>query len=314
MQPRPNANEASMFGFEPSASNIMPTRYRQVALNTNLESLDAAWLERHFSDREAYMRTRFIVARLDEETALIEVDRPESSELFSKVRQVRVLAGPDTCRYVIAPDVDTAVASQLARVAMDHRDVSCVIVEGRYSHVSFLLNPAPLLLHVFDIVPPFPSKLLDQVQRVLDVAEDLPPIVAVPTFVDSRSELASACHPLPGEVLVPCRGSGIEFAGATVSYLDERPPVGDWILLGCERSQQIHRWFYGAPASIVDICPSRFLNGRHAEQTITRCCLIQEGVEERRQATYVPWGASLAEVREAIDRIVQKIGVPWTRT
>lgn len=304
-----------MFALEPTALNIMPTRYRQVALSAHVESLDAEWLIGHFSGREAYMRTRFIVARRGDQSALLEVVRSEDASLFSTIQHVRVLAGPDACRYVIAPEIDTAVPSQLARVAMAHRDARCVIVEGRYSHVSFLLNPAPLLLHVFDIVPPFPSKLLDQAQRVLDMAEDLPPIVAVPTLVDSRAELARAYAPIPTKVLTPCRGAGIEFPSSRVFCLDERPARADWILLGCDRSQQIHRWFYGSSAPIVDICPSRFLkSGSGAERMIARCCLLQEGVDERSQATFVPWGASLCEVREAINRIVQKVGVPWTRT
>ncbi|BDV36220.1 DUF7714 family protein [Methylocystis iwaonis] len=304
-----------MFAFEPSAPNVTPTRYRQVALSTNVDNLDADWLIKHFSGREAYMRTRFIVARCGGDSAVLEVARPEDSGLFSRIREVRVLAPPNACRYVVAPAIDTAVPSQLARLAMEHPRASCIVVEGRYSHVSFLLNPAPLVLNVFDVVPPFPSKLLDQVQRVLDMAEDLPPIVAVPSFVDSREELERACNPLPAEVLAPCRGAGIDITGANASFLDERPSKRDWILLGCERSQQIHRWFYGSAAPIVDICPNRFLDGRlGGAQTIARCCLIQEGVEERSRATYVPWGASLAEVREAIDRIVRKVGVPWTRT
>src|SRR5262249_16292233 len=157
------------------------------------------------------------------------------------------------------PEIDCGVPSQLAAVAMRHRDVRCVVVEGRYSHVSFILNAAPLNLQVIDIVPPFPSKLMDQVERVLATAEDLPPVLAVPVLVDSRGELASACKPLPSQVLVPCRGSGIELPGVAVSYLDERPPAADWTLLGCERSHQIHRWFYGASPRTVDICPMRFL-------------------------------------------------------
>jgi hypothetical protein len=305
-----------MFGFDPSALNVMPSRYRQVALSIDVENLAPTSLARRFIGREAYMSTRFIVARRGKETALIEIDRPASSALFSKIADVRVLAGVDSCRYVVAPEVDTAVASQLATVAAAHGDVSCVVVEGRYSHVSFLLNPAPLVLRVFDIVPPFPSKLLDQVRRVLDIADDLPPLVVVPALVDSRSELTAACNPLPARVLLPCRGSGIEFDGATVSYLDERPRIDDWTLLGCERSQQIHQWFYGSPAKIVDICPNRFLNSEAGADlhTLSRCCLLQEGVEERRPATFVPWGASLAEVRKAIEAIVQKAGVAWTRT
>ncbi len=41
--------------------------------------------------------------------------------------------------------------------------------------------------------------------------------------------------------------------------------------------------------------------GRRDGQTLTRCCLLQEGIEGERAATVVPWGASLAEVRAAIE-------------
>ena len=305
-----------MFDFDPSAPNVLPSRYRQVALSTDLESLDSAWLEQHFVGREAYMRTRFIVARSGRDTALVEVDRPASSKLFSLVTSARVLADASQCRYVVAPNVDCGVPSQLAEVAMGHRDVSCVVVEGMYSHVSFILNAAPLVLRVLDIVPPFPSKLLDQVQRVLETAENLPPVVASPVFVDSRAKLAEDCVSIPSRVLIPCRGSGIELKGVTVSYLDERPPLADWTLLGCERSHQIHRWFYGTTPPTVDICPVRFVTEDMAAEgpILTRCCLMQEGVEERRLATFVPWGASLAEVREAIEAIVRRAEVAWTPT
>nr|WP_131542604.1 hypothetical protein [Paraburkholderia hospita] len=199
---------------------------------------------------------------------------------------------------------------------MGHRDVSCVVVEGRYSHVSFILNASPLVLRVLDIVPPFPSKLFDQVQRVLETAEDLPPVVVAPIFVDSRDKLLEDCNSLPGHVLIPCRGSGIDLDGVAVSYLDERPPLSDWTLLGCERSHQIHRWFYNTTPPTVDICPIRFVTENMAAEgpVLTRCCLMQEGVEERKLATFVPWGASLNEVREAIEAIVRRAEVAWTPT
>lgn len=302
-----------MFTFDPHRPNVLPSRYRQVALATDLASLDPDWLAHHFVGREAYMRTRFIVARCGDETALVEVDRPDSRDLFSPIVQVRLLAAAHECRYVVDPEIDCGVPSQLAAASACHPGVRCVIVEGRYSHVSFILNPAPLVLRVLDIVPPFPSKLLDQVQRVLADAEDLPPVVVEPILVDSREELAAACPGMPGQVLVPCRGSGIELPGSRVSYLDERPPLADWTLLGCERSHQIHRWFYASQPPSVDICPVRFAAQLPAGEgpVLTRCCLIQEGVEPRKHGTFVPWGASLVEVSQAVHDIVREADVPW---
>jgi hypothetical protein len=290
----------------------LPSRYRQVALSTDVRDLDPRALEEHFAGREAYLRTRFVVACDEAGAALVEVSRTGSDDLFSTTTAARVLAPASECVYVVEPGVDVGVPSQLASVAADHPEARCVIVEGRYSHVSFLLNPAPLRLHVLDIVPPWPSKLFDQVQRVLDVAEDLPPVVPVLAQVDSRELLADET---PANVLVPCRGSGLELGGAAVSYLDERPARADWTLLGCERSVQIHRWFYGDTPPMVDTCPRRFLAGESPANrpVLSRCCLLEEGVEPYRDDVLVPWGSSLEEVRQAVELVVERAGVAWTR-
>ncbi len=305
---------AATFGFSPDTANVTPERYRSVAVNSNVPSLDPDVLIPLFSGREAYFRTRFIVVHHGGETALLEVARQPSDSLFSPIEEVRVLAGQGSARYVVAPEVDVGVASAMALIAKDYPEATCVIVEGRYSHVSFILNPRPLQLRVLDIVPPFPSKLLDQVERILADAEDLPPVVAVPTLIDSREILAQAALETPNSVLVPCRGSGMDIAGVKVAYLDERPAKTNWTMLGCERSLQIHRWFYGGEPAMVDTCPKRFLpGGAGGGPLLTRCCLLQVGIEEKPVATFVPWGATLDEVRGAILQIVAREAVPWTR-
>ncbi|CAD0186831.1 hypothetical protein RUESEDTHA_03742 [Ruegeria sp. THAF57] len=303
-----------MFDFDASARNIVPNRYRQVALSTDLTSLDPDWLIAHFTGREAYMRTRFIVARKGQETTLLEVDRENDTDLFSPITAVRVLAEPQDCLYVTDNWADAGIPSHLAAVADRHPGFRCVVIEGRYSHVSFILNPDPIRLHVLDIVPPFPSKLVDQVTRVLDGAEDLPPIVVVPVLTDSREVLADERNPVPQQLLVPCRGSGIDVDNISVSYLDERPAEKDWVLLGCERSDQIHNWFYKKPPDLVDTCPRKFLPqlSQSDGPVLTRCCLLQEGIEDRADAVFVPWGASLDEVRDAIELIVEQTGVAWS--
>ena len=55
---------------------------------------------------------------------------------------------------------------------------------GRYGHVSFIIDPAPLRITVQEVAPPYPAKLLDQARRVLALAEQLPPIELVPDVVE----------------------------------------------------------------------------------------------------------------------------------
>lgn len=295
---------------DPTAPNVVPSRYRQVSL-ASVPNLEPGWLEEHFTGREVYFRTRFVVARGQGGHALVEVDRADSEGLFVDTVAARVLAGPDECAYVADEGIDTAIPSRLAEAADRAPGARCVVVEGLYSHVSFILNPAPVRLRVVDVVPPGPAKLVDQVSRVLGLAEDAPPVVAVPHVVDLRGLLP---EPPPAQVLLPCRASGVEFPASEVFFLDERPEAKDWTMLGCERSDQIHRWFYGAAAPRLDTCPRQWLSPDESSVTLTRCCLLQEGVEVDGRNVVVPWGASLAEVRQALDAVATVSEVEWTAT
>ena len=301
-----------MFGLAADAANVMPSRYRQVT-TAAVDSLDPDDLCRYFTGREAYRRTRFVVARLGDQQALVEVARTDDEALFSDTVGARVLAPSEECVWVRDPTLDCGIASHLAAAAARHPGARCVIVEGQYEHISFLLNPQPIEVEVLDIIPPTKSKLVDQVRRVLDFAEDLPPIVVHPYLIDSRQLLADE-QPDCESVLVPCRGGGVDVDGVDVAFLDERPTRASWALLGCQRSQQIHHWFYGEKAEPqVDFCPRRFLPDDDGSQPrLTRCCLRESGIERQGSSVLVPWGASLAEVRQALDQIVSAQGVVWT--
>ena len=315
-----------MFELDPAAPNVTASRYRQVSVAV-VDSLDPDRLTAHFTGREAYFRTRFVVARRRDQpdrVALVELARDGSSELFSPAPAARVLAGAEECVYVRDDQADPGIASHLAAAAQRHPSARCVVVEGRYSHISFILNPDPIEVTVVDVVPPAPSKLADQVRRVLDSTEELPPVIVTERTIDSRNLLAEASQRSPEpesgpqQVLVPCRGGGVDIDGAAVSYLDQRPEQTEpWTLLGCERSRQIHDWFYGAaPTEVVDWCPRRFVSPATGPDglVLSRCCLLEEGVERRGGAVWVPWGATLAEVRRAVELLVDERAGAWTRT
>jgi hypothetical protein len=229
-----------------------------------------------------------------------------------------MIAQADETAFVDAPDTDTAVPTQLARAAATHApQARCVVVRGRYGHVSFIADPAPIPVRVVEVVPPWPPKLADQLGRVLDLAEDLPPVELVTDLVD----LAALAVTRPAQhYLLPCRagqgggtaapGAGGPGAGASVSYLDEIPERAPWTLVGCARSRSIHDWFYGGDVPTVDMCP-RNLAGRSGAPgaaggagptpVITKCCLLEDRVSADGGCVVVPWGATFAQVKEGLE-------------
>jgi hypothetical protein len=322
--------------------NLVPTQYRNVSVAEVATGLDEASLRAHLMGRPVYRRTQYLVARRGDACAVAEVSKESQQPLFSPVTGVALIAGPEETAFVDAPETDTGVPTQLARVAARCAPhARCVVVRGRYGHVSFIADPAPARIRVVEVVPPRPAKLVDQLTRVLDVAEDLPPVELVPDLVD-LAELAAS---RPAEhYLFPCRAGGppvgasaergrapggggrgargweeqsagegkAERRGGTsrapgVSYLDEVPPRRPWTLVGCARSRAIHDWFYGGAVDTVDMCP-RALAG--PGPVLTKCCLLEDRVAVDGGAVVVPWGASLAQVKEGLQRALEAVTGP----
>jgi hypothetical protein len=302
-------------------ANFVPDRYRgvSVARVPAEAALDEQGLRTHLLGRPAYRRTRFVVIRSEKHTggtgdpggrtALVHVTRASDTELFSPVVAVELLAGPAECGYVVEPEADTGIPSVLARVARQRLPgVRAVVVQGRYAHVSFILDPRPLRVVVREVTPPEPAKLLDQARRVLAVTESLPPI----QLEGELTELVELAARRPDQhYLLPCRGSGAEVPGARVSYLDEHPERAEWTLLGCARSRQIHRWFYGEVPPTVDFCPRQTGAPVADGRLLTKCCLQEEDLDSGDGWVSVPWGASLEHVREALGLLAAQEEPVW---
>jgi hypothetical protein len=294
-------------GSPSPARNLVPGRYRGVAVARVEVDLDPASLVDYFVGREVYRRTRFVVVRHGGDTAVMRVEKEPGDRLFLRVTRAEVLAGPSETRYVVSPETDTAIPSGLAEAALRLAPgARAVAVEGRYQHVSIIVGPDPLRVVVREVVPPRPAKLLDQAQRLLDVVDSLPPMTLVPELVDVEELAAEARTPA---VLMPCRGSGGDVEGADVHYLDERPERRDWTLIGCARSRQIHQWFYGDQPPAVDLCP--FSRPEPDGPTLTKCCMQEEIVADGPSWVSVPWGSSLDQVRDALFRVARRWEPTW---
>ncbi len=295
--------------------NLVPAGYRSISVARVSVPLDEESLRAHFVARPAYRRTRYIVAMASGAgesgaSAVVEVTKRSDVPLFSEITAVTLIAGQDETAFVDAPEADVGIPTSLGRVAADRAPgARCVIVRGRYGHVGFIVDPAPVRIRVVEVIPPLPAKLVDQASRVLDLAEDLPPVVLVPELTDLRALAGSrpAAH-----YLFPCR-AGTAAAGAAVSYLDEIPPRADWTLVGCARSRAIHDWFYVGAAPVVDMCPRNLALRVAAEgplPVLTKCCLLEDTIAVEDGLVVVPWGASLAQVREGLGHAVAAAPAP----
>jgi hypothetical protein len=292
---------------EPPSRNVVPGAYRGVAVTRVECDLDEESLARHLIGREAYRRTRFIVVRNGPETAVVAVQKASADPLFSPITGLQLLVGPADCVFLEDPEVDTAIPTALARAATSGAaGKRGVVVQGKYGHVSFIIDPSPLRITVREVTPPYPAKLLDQVRRVLALAEHLPPIELVPDVVelDGLAESRRSEH-----YLLPCRGGGVAVEGATTDYLDEHPEQREWTLIGCERSEQIHEWFYGERAPQVDICPWKRSGG--TGPILAKCCLLESHIEIDGRRVIVPWGASLAQISQALTTLVDEWEPSW---
>lgn len=283
--------------------NLTPDQYRNVAVSEVDFDLHPDALEQFFTGREVYRRTSYIVVISGDDTALIAVDKASEEPLFSPVTRVELVASPEETVLVRDPDLDTGIPSNLAAVA--HREAPgrrCVVVVGAYEHVSFIVDPQPLEIVIRDVTPPHPAKLLNQAQRIIDVSEDLPPIRLIADIQDLDALIVG-----DGPYLLPCAGAASDRGRADISYLDQRPPKRDWTLIGCTRSQQIHTWFYGEAAPIVDFCPKR-RPAPDGAVILTKCCLLESGMEVRSGTVYVPWGSTLDGVRAGLEAAVALAG------
>jgi hypothetical protein len=281
------------------APNAMARPYRSLSVQEVDVPLTEMDLVPFLLGREVYRRSDYLILRNGDEAALVAVRRESDEPLFSPVVEARVLARPDEIVSVFSPETDASNATALAKAALAHArpGARAYLVQGRYEHVNFIFEPAPVRVRVTEVVPPEPPKLFAMAEQVVAFDEDMPPVELVLDAVDIRD--LAARHPAR-RYLLPCRGSGVDLPAA-VTFLDTRPAErDDWLLIGCERSLQFHRHFYGDEPEQVDLCPRRRLQGQDGGRTLAKCCLLERGVDLEGEVAVVPWGSNLDEIRRAL--------------
>ena len=157
----------------------------------------------YLEGREVYRRTDYLALRSRDETVLVAVRKASIEPLFSPCVEARVLAGPDEVAWVEDPSVDVGNATALADACVPGARVTFVL--GRFQHVNFLWEPAPIPVRVTEVVPPHPPKLFAQVQQVVAFDENPFGTRRAETCIDAVPVAPSIEHSL----LVQCKDHAI---------------------------------------------------------------------------------------------------------
>jgi len=282
-------------------TNLVPLPYRRVSVHHYVGEMTPAALKSHLVGKEAYRRTEYIVMRQNDATAVVAITTSDRESLFGIIQTVDVLALPNNCTYAEMSNVDPGIPSALAAAASELGvgPQGTLVVSGKYDHVNFIHHPDPAVVRVVEVVPPEPPKLYELAQQVLGYAA-LPPILLELERIDIREKATTA---RAAAFLVPCRVGGLDRLPAPVYFLDERPErQRDWLMIGCQRSLQFYRHFYGDEPSRIEMCPRQIAVKRHG-LTLLKCCLLEDDIELDGHIAVTPWGADIGQVELALHRL-----------
>ena len=263
-------------------------------------------IDRHALGKKAYTRTDFIILRNGEQHSVIRVFKEGGTDLFRPICAHKVISLPEGTVFVKNEELDVLSRSQMAKVARQHPGKT-VVVQGLFNHVSFAQETEIIELHVLDVIPPTPSKLMVLLEKALSAGlVDLPvfPVLDVINLNLLEKQVATS------KVMFPCRASGITTA-KEVLFLDETPrSPKDVTLVGCDLSRRIFQSIYKEKPKFINMC-ARDLAQKDERYRIVKCCKVREGFELEGKTAVVPWGATVREVADAVNALLkdaEKVG------
>jgi hypothetical protein len=258
--------------------------------------LDPAVIHGSLIGWKAYRRSEYMVLRNREEHAIVRIISAPTEGLFKTVEEVEIVSLPDNTIYIEDEEIDVLNLPSLAQLQKENPG-KAVVVQGRFSHIGFVMDLEVLELDVIDIVPPRPSKMRYLVDKALSSGLiDLP---VIPHYIDADIEGYADGR---DAVMFPCMASGIS-QERDLLFLDHSPDIGqeEVTLIGCGLSRRIFNEVYGRDPVFIDVCPRRFAS--KDRKTITKCCKVKEGFEISGKLATVPWGTTIRNVIDSINAL-----------
>lgn len=243
----------------------------------------------------AYVRAKYVVMSRDGRYAVAEQHFESGKGLFRTIESVDIVSLPEETVFLNMPEADVLNEPDRARIQKDYPGKT-IIVQGMFSHVSFVKDVDYKVLRIVDSVPPYPSKTEVLVNKALSSGFIEIPIVTESLIINYEDMLPEV---KTEAVVFPCMVSGLD-SKIPHYFLDMFPEIKHEVtVIGCETSRRIFNELYGRDVSLINTCPKDFCP-KDDVKTIARCCKIKTGHIIEGNVALVPWGATVPEITEAI--------------
>ena len=252
--------------------------------------------------KQVYWKSHYLLLSNHDEWAVIKI-RTEGSGLFRDIAQIDVIALPNDIEYVENSSLNVLSVSTMA-LAASKTSKRAIIVKGAFDHMSFISGQTAVVLNVYDVVPPRPSKLVDLTEKALARESIDRPVILIPKILDVHTLV----NPQDKIVMFPCHTSGVNLKqnNQSILFLDEAPTLTSSeaksvTLVGCDLSRKVFRSHYGVLPKFRNMCPKKWaLKEGSDELGICLCCLENCDFKREGNLLVLPWGVTSRQVEAAI--------------
>ncbi|MFQ6050489.1 MAG: hypothetical protein ACE5K4_02230 [Candidatus Hydrothermarchaeota archaeon] len=300
---------------------ILPEHCRFVSLKkVKINLRDREEIKRSLKNKEAYFSSKYIVLLNEKsnDAAIVETELAGKG-FIQKIINLSIISMPEETSVIKRP-IDVRCKSELITTAYKEAKKSnakAVVVFGEHEHMNFVIDPLDSnikKIQVIDVVPPFPSKLMEDITylrrcgliKEKDFFIDFE-LNAINLIEKGRKYIAKNTL-----LLFPC-DIGItknELNGNFAFLTDVQEVKENNVLIGCEVSKMVFEEKFNEKFIHENICPREVAKEIVRHPFILRCCLRDKlGFMKLNNniGIAIHFGASKEEIASSLNELIGRI-------
>lgn len=265
---------------------------------------------KHAIGMQIYAKTKYLILNNKSQYALIKVYRQKNvfyedrtKKLIYPVTKVEIISLPHETEYIVDDSIDVTNVVEMTKIYLSSSK-RCTIVEGMFGHINFIIEPKVYSITVTDIVPPFPSKLVERLKWAIKSNIIKYPVTFKYNLIDIRNKINMCRNKC---IVLSCSAVQLNSfrPDVEVVYINNFPSVQNKkvSLIGCDLTLRTFRDMYKKnPDEFISLCP--YIESDAVE--LIRCCKIKKGFKIDNRKIIVSINASPLEIAQGINSFFKK--------